>query len=67
MIGAYIETIDETPEMAFHMTEKKIMNNVKGILEISRETNISPRETGMKMAKERVIMAMKAKGIWKNG
>jgi len=65
VIGAFVESIDETPDVAFDMVKKKIENNVKTILEISKKENISPREAGLKMAKERVIVAMMAKGIWK--
>jgi glutamate dehydrogenase/leucine dehydrogenase len=48
------------------MVKNRIVNNVETIFEISEKENISSRKVGMKMAKERVIMAMKAKGIWKN-
>lgn len=66
VIGAYIEYIDGTPDMAFDMVKKKIENNAKTIFDISKKENISSRDARMKLAKERVIMAIKAKGIWRN-
>ncbi|MBN2125665.1 MAG: Glu/Leu/Phe/Val dehydrogenase [Deltaproteobacteria bacterium] len=65
VIGAYIESIDESADIAFDMVKKRIERNVRIIFELSKREGISTREAGMKMARERVIMAMKAKGIWR--
>jgi len=65
VIGAYAESIDSTIDIAFSMIKNKIQDNVRTILQESIEKKISPREAGMKIAQERVMKAMKAKGMWK--
>lgn len=65
VIGAYAESIDETSNVAFDMVQRKIKNNTKMVLQIALNERVSTREAGMKLAKERVIKAMRAKGIWK--
>jgi glutamate dehydrogenase (NAD(P)+) len=64
-IGAYNESINGTPEMALEMIKEKIEMNVHTMFEIAKRENTSSREAAMKMAQERVIIAMKAKGLWK--
>jgi len=65
IIGAYIESVNGSPQTAFERISTTIEGNVKIILEQSKKRNQTTREAGMQMAKERVVMAMKAKGIWK--
>lgn len=65
VIGAYIEYVDGSAQTAFERIRKTVDNNVRKILEEAKHQGISIREAGMAMARERVIEAMKAKGIWK--
>lgn len=65
VIGAFAESIDETSEVAFDIVQRKIRNNTRMILQIALNERVSAREAGMKLAKERVIKAMKAKGNWR--
>jgi glutamate dehydrogenase (NAD(P)+) len=66
VIGAYLESINETPDAAFDVVKTKIAENVRTIFEIARNEKIMPRQAAMKMARERVIIAMKAKGRWRD-
>jgi len=65
IIGAYIESVNGSALSAFDRISTTIEGNVKIILEQSRKLKQTTREAGMQMAMERVVMAMKAKGIWK--
>lgn len=65
VIGAFAESIDETPDVAFDMVKRKITKNTKMILDISLKEKVPTRDAGMRLARERVIMAMKAKGSWR--
>ena len=65
VIGAYTEYVDGSPAMAFERIQTTVEGNVKTILGKAKSENITIRAAGLGMAKERVIMAMKAKGIWK--
>ncbi len=66
IIGAYIESVNGSPQMAFERISTTIESNVRIILEQSQKLNQTTRQAGMQMAMDRVILAMKAKGIWKN-
>jgi glutamate dehydrogenase (NAD(P)+) len=65
VIGAYVEFVDGSPKTAFERIKATVENNVATILREAQKENIPTREAGLRMARERVIMAMKAKGIWK--
>lgn len=65
VISAYIELINGTSYEAFESTKEKIRRNTKEMFEKALKANISPPEVAMKMAKERVVEAMKAKGKWR--
>ena len=65
VIGAFAESIDENADVAFDMVKRKIRKNTKMILDISQKEKVPTRDAGMRLAKERVIMAMKAKGCWR--
>lgn len=65
IIGAYIESVNGSAQMAFERISTTIERNAKLILERSQRLNQTTRETGMQIAMERVVVAMKAKGIWK--
>ena len=63
VIAAYTEMIDGTQSQAIENTQDKIRKNTSEMFRISKEEGLLPLDAAMKMAKERVIMAMKAKGI----
>jgi glutamate dehydrogenase (NAD(P)+) len=65
VIGAYVEYVDGSPATAFSRIKTTIEGNVKTILEMSKGDHISTREAGLRIARDRVAVAMKAKGIWK--
>jgi len=59
VISSYVEYIGGTPEKMFKLVEEKIRKNTKTVLEKAKKEKLSPREAGMKIAKERVKKAMK--------
>jgi glutamate dehydrogenase (NAD(P)+) len=65
MIEAYVAASDGTPLIAFEKVSGTVARNVQTILCESRIKGITTLEAGLALARERVIMAMKAKGIWK--
>jgi len=65
VISAYIELINGTPSQAFESTREKIRNNTREMFEKSLKAKVSPLEAALGIAQERVIMAMKAKGKWR--
>lgn len=65
VIAAYTEMIDGTPSQAIENTKEEVRKNTAEMYHISKEEGLLPLDAAMKMAKERVIMAMKARGIWK--
>ena len=64
VIAAYTEMIDGTQSQAIESTRHKVRKNTSEMFRISKEEGLLPLDAAMKMAQERVIMAMKAKGIW---
>ena len=65
MIAAYTEMIDGRPSQAFENTREKVRKNTAEMFQIAKEEDLLPLDAAMKMAKERAIIAMKAKGIWR--
>lgn len=65
VISAYIESINGTTSQAFESTREKIRNNTREMFEKSLKAKVSPLEAALGIAQERVIMAMKAKGKWR--
>jgi glutamate dehydrogenase (NAD(P)+) len=65
VIAAYTEMLDGTPSEAIENTRNKVRKNTVEMFRISEEEGLMPLDAAMKMARERVIAAMKAKGIWK--
>jgi len=65
VIAAYTEMLDGTPSEARENTRNKVRKNTAEMFRISTEEGLIPLDAAMKMATERVIAAMKAKGIWK--
>jgi glutamate dehydrogenase (NAD(P)+) len=65
VIAAYTEMLDGTPSQAIENTRNKVRNNTAEMFRISNDEGLIPLDAAMKMAQERVIAAMKAKGIWR--
>ena len=65
MIAAYTEMIDVTQSQSIGNTRQKVRKKMAEMFRISREEGLLPLDAAMKMAQERIILAMKAKGIWK--
>ena len=65
VIAVYTEMIDGRPSQAFENTREKVRKNTSERFQISKEEGLLPLDAAMKMAKERVIIAMKAKGTWR--
>ena len=65
VIAAYTEMIDGSPSQAIERTREKVKKNTAEMFQTSKEKDLLPLDAAMNMAKERVIMAMKAKGIWR--
>jgi glutamate dehydrogenase (NAD(P)+) len=65
VISAYTEMVSGTAQIAFESTREKIGRNTREVLEKALKKNISPLEAAMEMAQERVVVAMKAKGKWR--
>ena len=54
VISSYVETINGSKEEMFRTVEQKITKNVKHILKLSKEEDITPREAALKIAERRV-------------
>lgn len=63
VIGSYVEYIGGKADEAFEMIDAKIRQNTREVLEraINHETVTMPRVMGMRIAKERVAKAMRAR------
>jgi len=59
VISSYVEYTGGTPEQMFKLVEEKIRKNTKIVLEKAKKENLTPRDAGMKIAKERIKKAMK--------
>ena len=66
VIAAYTEMIDGTPGQAIESTRSKVRRNTSEMFRICMDEGLLPLEAAMKIAKERVIIAMKARGTWRN-
>jgi len=65
VIAAYTEMVGGSSSQAAESTRDRVRRNTLEMLRISEEERILPLEAAMRLARERVIAAMKAKGIWK--
>ncbi len=65
VISAYTELVNGTAQIAFESAREKIGRNTREMLDRATKSNLSPLEAAMDMARERVVVAMKAKGKWK--
>lgn len=65
VIAAYTEMIEGTASEAIKTTRNKVRKNTSEIFRIAKEKGLLPLEAAMNLAQERVIMAMRAKGIWR--
>jgi glutamate dehydrogenase/leucine dehydrogenase len=61
VISSYAEWLGETPENMFKIVEEKIKANVELVLESARAERLTPRETAMEIAKQRVREAAEKK------
>jgi len=59
VISSYVEYIGGTPEQMFKLVEEKIKKNTKIILEKAKEEKMTPRDSAMKIAQDRLNRAMK--------
>ena len=62
VIAGAVELRKGTLEEAFQTIKGKIRENVKAVLDLAYEEKIYPREAAERLARERVIKAMKDKG-----
>jgi len=62
VIAGAVELRKGTLEEAFQTIKRKIRENVKAVLDIAYKEKIYPREAAERLAKERVIKAMKDRG-----
>lgn len=62
VISSYVESIGGTPERMFETVEYKIRKNTDAVLKLSAAESISPRSAAMRIARERVVSAMKFRG-----
>ncbi|MBS3055056.1 MAG: Glu/Leu/Phe/Val dehydrogenase [Candidatus Aenigmarchaeota archaeon] len=59
VISSYIEFVDGTPQDMFRTVEEKIKRNTKLVLERADKDKVKPRDAALKIAKDRVLEAMK--------
>ncbi len=59
VISSYVEYINGSVSQMFKLVEKKVSENTKMVLDISKKKKISPREVAMQIAKERVLKKCK--------
>jgi len=62
VIAGAVELRKGTIEESFQTIKRKIAENVKAVMDLSLKEKIYPREAAEKLAKDRVIKAMKDKG-----
>ncbi|MHB8764378.1 MAG: Glu/Leu/Phe/Val family dehydrogenase [Deferrisomatales bacterium] len=65
VISAYLELIDGIPSQAFTLTRNKIRENTAEMFRLADEAGQMPLEAAMRLAKARVVEAMKARGTWR--
>lgn len=61
VISSYAEYRGVNPKDMFGMVERKIKRNTKLVLDRARKMRVKPRDAALKIAKERVLRAMKRK------
>jgi glutamate dehydrogenase (NAD(P)+) len=65
VIAAYTEMVDGTPSQAVETARTKIRQNTAEMFRIAEETGLPPVDAALRMARGRVVEAMKARGRWK--
>ncbi len=63
VISSYAEYTGRSKEEMFKLVEKKIRVNTDLVLKKSKSSATKPRDAAMELAKERVLEAMKKKGV----
>ncbi|MBU0530781.1 MAG: Glu/Leu/Phe/Val dehydrogenase, partial [Nanoarchaeota archaeon] len=63
VISSYVEYIGKDEKYMFKMVEEKITKNAKIVLDHSKKEKVYPREAALEIAKQRIIAAMKKKGM----
>jgi glutamate dehydrogenase (NAD(P)+) len=59
VISSYVEYIGGNEKEMFKMVKEKVRENTKKVMEKTKNEGISPRDSAIKIAKERVLKAMK--------
>ena len=62
MIAGAVEVRGGTIEESFHVIKRKTHENVKNVLDMADKEKIYPREAAERLARGRVMLAMKDKG-----
>lgn len=62
VISSYAEYRGYNPKQMFRTVETKLRNNVRLVLEVSRQKGLMPRDVALEIARERVQKAMERKG-----
>lgn len=62
VIAGSVEAKGGTEDESFQVIKAKIWKNVKAVLELARKEKTYPREAAERLAKERVLQAMKLRG-----
>ncbi len=63
VISSYAEYRGYNPTKMFETVERKIRRNTKVVLNRAKKKNIIPRDAALEIAKERVLKAMRKKGL----
>ncbi len=61
VISSYVEYRGKSVEDMFKLVEKKVVQNVKKVLSISKKKNIKPRDAAMELAMQRIAKAEEKK------
>ena len=61
VISSYAEYKGKSPEDMFKLVEKKVVQNIKKVLAISKKEKIKPRDAAMKLALQRINKAEEKK------
>ncbi|HHT9133527.1 MAG TPA: Glu/Leu/Phe/Val family dehydrogenase [Candidatus Avalokitesvara rifleensis] len=62
VISSYAEYRGYNPKQMFRTVETKLRNNVRLVLEVSRQKGLMPRDVALEIAEKRVRKAMERKG-----
>ena len=59
VISSYVEYAGGGEEEMFKTVKEKVRDNTRKVMEKTKSESISPRDAALKIAKERVLKAMK--------